>query len=119
MTFGGTDATTFNVVSDTQITATAPAHATGTVQVQVTTPGGPSADNAALDDFTYIAAPTVTGIDPISGSTGGGTPVTITGTDFNAVTAVTFGGTAATTSPSTPRLRSRPSLRPTRSAWFR
>ncbi len=41
-------------------------------------------------------APTVTGISPATGSTLGGTPVTITGTGFTGATGVTIGGTAAT-----------------------
>ena len=61
VTFGGTevDADDFTVDSDTQITATAPAHAAGTVQVQVTTPAGASVDTSA-DDFTYVAPPPTT-----------------------------------------------------------
>lgn len=55
VTFGGTDATDYNVNSSTQITATAPAHSAGTVQVQVTAAGG-STSNTATDDYTYVAA---------------------------------------------------------------
>lgn len=40
-------------------------------------------------------APTVSGVSPVSGSIVGGTPVTITGTNFAAGATVTFGGTAA------------------------
>ena len=40
------------------------------------------------------AAPTVTGLSPTTGSTAGGTPVTITGTGFTGATAVDFGTTA-------------------------
>jgi sugar lactone lactonase YvrE/PKD repeat protein len=40
--------------------------------------------------------PTVTGVSPTSGSTAGGTVVTITGTGFTGATAVTFGSTSAT-----------------------
>ncbi len=42
------------------------------------------------------AAPTVSGINPNSGPTAGGTTVTITGTGFNCVSGVSFGTTAAT-----------------------
>ena len=52
MTFGGTNAASFVVDSDTRITATSPAKPAGTYQVQVTGPGGSSADVPA-DDFTY------------------------------------------------------------------
>ncbi|MEI5679504.1 MULTISPECIES: putative Ig domain-containing protein [unclassified Mesorhizobium] len=40
-------------------------------------------------------APTITGIAPPSGPSAGGTTVTITGTDFTDASAVSFGGTAA------------------------
>ena len=43
------------------------------------------------------AAPTVTGIFPTSGSTAGGTPVTISGTGFQGFATVTLGGTAKAT----------------------
>ena len=39
--------------------------------------------------------PTITGLDPASGSTAGGTGVSIFGTDLDTVTSVTFGGVAA------------------------
>ena len=60
----------------------------------MTTPSGTSATGAG-DRFTYASAPTVTSISPGSGPTAGGTGVTITGTSFTGVTAVKFGGTAA------------------------
>ena len=76
--FGTNAATGVVVNSSTPITATSPA-GTGTVDVTVTTPGGTSATSSA-DDFTYIAAPTVTAVSPTSGVAAGGTSVTITGT---------------------------------------
>jgi len=42
------------------------------------------------------AAPTIVSISPTSGTTAGGTTVTITGTEFSNTTAVTFDGIAAT-----------------------
>src|SRR5208282_5360427 len=42
------------------------------------------------------AVPTVTSVSPNSGSTAGGTAVTITGTNFASGATVTFGGAAAT-----------------------
>ena len=95
VTFGATAATGFTVNSATQITATAPAHAAGTIDVRVTTVGGTSATSAA-DQFTYVAAPTVTSVSPTAGPAAGGTSVVITGTNLSGATAVTFGGTAAT-----------------------
>lgn len=54
--FGATNATTYTVNSDTQITAVAPAHAAGIIDVTVVAPGGTSATSVA-DRFTYVAAP--------------------------------------------------------------
>lgn len=56
VTFGGTPATSFTVVSATQINATAPARGAGVADVIVTTPNGVSA-NTAADDFTYAVPP--------------------------------------------------------------
>jgi hypothetical protein len=50
--FGSVAASAVSVVSDTSITATAPAKAAGTVDVTVVTPHGTSATNPA-DQFTY------------------------------------------------------------------
>ena len=92
--FGGTAASSFTVVSDTQITATSPARSAGVADVTVTTPGGTSTTGVA-DRFTYLNAPGVSGIAPTSGSVAGGTTVTITGSGFTGATGVSFGGTAA------------------------
>src|SRR5207253_9437369 len=92
------NATAFTVNSATSITATSPAAtATGPVHVTVTTPGGTSAAGTG-DQFTYVqAAPAVTSISPATGSTGGGTVVTITGTNFTPGTpTVAFGANPGT-----------------------
>ena len=53
---------------------------------------------SGADQFTYDVAPTVTGISPTAGPTGGGTTVTITGTNFvNGATTVAFEGAAGRT----------------------
>ena len=62
VTFGGVNATSYTVNSPSKITAVAPAHAAGAVQVQVTAAGGATFDTAA-DDFTYVVAPTMTRLD--------------------------------------------------------
>jgi hypothetical protein len=54
VTFGGTPATSFHVLSDTSITAVAPAHGAGTVDIQVSTPGGSSSITSA-DRDTYTS----------------------------------------------------------------
>ncbi|HEX5762693.1 MAG TPA: IPT/TIG domain-containing protein, partial [Solirubrobacterales bacterium] len=105
--FGANNATGYTVDSDTQITATAPAGSAGTVDVTVTTAGGTSATAGTDDNYTYVAAPAITDVDPDQGPTAGGNSVTITGTnlqdatfDFgaNPATAVSVnpGGTSAT-----------------------
>ncbi len=93
--FGTVAATNLDVVSTTQITATSPAEAAGTVDVTVQGPGGTLATSSA-DQFTYVAAPAVTAISPAAGPTNGGTAVTITGSGFTGATAVDFGTVAAT-----------------------
>ena len=87
VSFGGTAATSFNVDSPTQISATVASGTSG--NVSVTTPGG--AD--LLAGFTFIPAPIVSSFSPSSGASGA--IVIITGTDFSGATGVTFGGTAA------------------------
>jgi hypothetical protein len=62
VTFGGLDATSYTVNSDTKITATAPPHDAGTVPVQVIAPGGTTPDTGA-DDYTYTVAPVTTRVD--------------------------------------------------------
>jgi hypothetical protein len=95
VTFGGTDAISFTAASDTRIIATTPAHAASTVDVVVTTPGGGATLTGA---YAFIAAPTITGITPATGSTDADelTQVTLTGTGFQTGITVAFGGVAAT-----------------------
>jgi hypothetical protein len=96
VTFGGAAATTFEVESDTQITATTPEGSVGPVDVVVTTVAG---SDTLSNGFTYVAEaaePVISSIDPAVGPEAGGTAVTITGTDFTGLTGVSFGGTAAT-----------------------
>src|SRR5262249_10523542 len=85
------------LTSDTSTTAYAPAQAAATVDVTVTTYAGTSATGSA-DHYTYSAAsaPAVTSITPTSGTTPGGTQVSILGSNFSGATAVKFGSVAAT-----------------------
>jgi len=92
VTFDGDAGTSFTVESDTEITVTTPAHAAGDAAVVVEHP----IVNAAAGDFTYVAAPTVVSLSPVTGSTAGGTVVTITGSGFTGATGVTFDGDAGT-----------------------
>jgi hypothetical protein len=94
--FGAVEARSFQVVSDSSITATAPAQVAGTVDVTVVTTSGTSALSSA-DHFTYVATlPQITGVTPATGSTAGGYSVTITGSAFTGASAVSFGGYPAT-----------------------
>ena len=96
VTFAGAAATVVVVVDDTTVTCVSPAGTAGPARsVAVTTPAGTGTLPGA---FTYIAppSPTVTGINPNTGLTTGGEPVTITGTNLAAATAVTIGGANAT-----------------------
>ena len=90
--FGSTPATLYTVDGDTQITATSPAGAVGTVDVTVTTLDGTSAISSA-DQFSYLPQPTLTGLSPAFGPVAGGTVVTITGTDLTGAFLVSFGAT--------------------------
>ena len=97
LTLGGTSASNVTAVNSTTITATTGAHAAGAVDVVVSNTDGQSA--TLTQGFTYTAvsnpAPTVTAISPNSGSTSGGTLVSITGTGFLAGATVSLGGTTA------------------------
>jgi IPT/TIG domain len=92
--FGTTPGTNGTVINNNTITVDSPP-GMGIVDVTVTTDAGTSPTNPA-DQFTYLAAPTVTGISPSSGPLAGGTSVTITGTDLLGASAVYFGTTLAT-----------------------
>ena len=90
----------FTVNGDSSITATAPAaEAPDTEDVTVTSIGGTSATGSG-SIFTYTPAvtgftPTVTRVAPRFGKPGGGTAVTITGTNFTGAGEVDFGDTPA------------------------
>jgi len=96
ITIGGTNLGTGDwvVINDTTLTTQAPPGAAGPASVQVTTSGGTSAANKL---FTYLPSPPgISGITPNTGSTAGGTKVTISGTGFSGATGVTIGGVPAT-----------------------
>ena len=93
LSIGSGTAASVNVINDTTITAVTPSGTAGAVDVVVTTSGG---SGTLAGGYTYVAAPTVTGISPGSGPASGGTIVTITGTNFTGATVVHFGSTSAT-----------------------
>lgn len=81
-------------VGPNQVLVVAPA-GLGTVDVTVENANGTSATLLA-DQFTYTAAPVVSGVSPGWGPTSGGTRVTLTGEGFTGATEVRFGTTPAT-----------------------
>ncbi|HEX3795748.1 MAG TPA: IPT/TIG domain-containing protein [Acidimicrobiales bacterium] len=97
VTFGGAAGTSIVNSSDTSITVTTPAHVAGAVTVTITA-NGQTAN--AVEEFTYVGVPVINadGLNPTSGPTSGGTPVTITGSGFvpGDPTTVTFDTSAAT-----------------------
>jgi formylglycine-generating enzyme required for sulfatase activity len=95
VTVGGNAATSVVVVNATTVTAVTPSGAAGAANVSLTTPyGSPTASGA----FTYqlYATPTISSVSPNTGSTSGGTAITITGTNLTGASSVTIGGVAAT-----------------------
>ncbi len=102
--FGALSATSFSVISATQIEAIDPGEPPASVDVTVTTQQGTS-QTSPQDLFTYNSPPppppsnlppSVTGLSPNNGYVSGGTQVTISGTNFSGATSVDFGGTSAT-----------------------
>jgi len=91
--FGSVLASSFTVVSSTQITAVAPPGAAGAVQVTVTGPGGTS--NGVTYTYTGAPAPVLSGVSPGQGPVSGGNTVTLTGSGFTGATGVFFGAVPA------------------------
>lgn len=67
------------VVNNTTITGTTPGGSQGPADVFVETPAG---SDTLTDFFHYFDLPTITGVNPLMGSTLGGTDITITGMNF-------------------------------------
>ena len=82
--FGGVNAPTFTINSNTSITATVPSGAvTGVITVI-----NPSGTGTSSNTYTVIPPPVVTSFTPSTGPTG--TSVVITGSDFQSITGVRF-----------------------------
>jgi hypothetical protein len=93
----GGEASSVEVLSETELTAVTPAHAPGKQEVVVLDEDGISAGGPM---YTFVApppppAPTVTSIAPESGSSVGGTLVTIKGSGFLTGATVDIGGEAS------------------------
>ncbi len=100
VTIGGTNVTSYVVVTDQKITAVTPAKTANTYNTKVTNGAGISAVTTA-DKFTFTsttAGPVITSVSPNTGVVGGGIGVLIGATagGFTGATAVHFGTLAAT-----------------------
>ncbi len=91
----GSKSVAFTIISDSEIQADSPAGTVGTVDVTVSNANGASSTSSS-DQFTYVAPPSVTAINPNSGTIQGGVAVTITGTNLTNASEVEFGSTPAT-----------------------
>ncbi len=95
---GAVPAVSFTVKSPTTITAVVPesaGRAAGPRAVTVTTASSGTTPEGSEGTFTYRSTLEVKGVSPHAGGQAGGTSVTIVGTNFNGVSAVDFGASAA------------------------
>src|SRR5262249_39525024 len=94
--FGTVAASSFTVISHDAILVVAPPGNAATIDITVTTPNG-TPSTAIADHYTYsaVSTPTVSSVSPATGPTGGGTLVTITGTNLSATRDVLFDGVRA------------------------
>jgi hypothetical protein len=97
--FGTAEARDVTLVNSTLITATSPAAAAGTINVQVIRPDGANA--SLTNGFTFresaaAAGFAVTGLSVTSGASTGGTRLDVTGTGFTGGVTVYFGTAPAT-----------------------
>ncbi|MFJ3233670.1 IPT/TIG domain-containing protein [Streptomyces sp. NPDC086787] len=90
--FGATPATSITAISDSQLTATAPA---GSGTVTVTTPGGTSSATNANIYYTYLAAPVIHTLTPPQGPDTGGNSTVLTGANLTYSDTVAFAGIPA------------------------
>jgi hypothetical protein len=82
------------VVNSSQITATLPIRPGGVTDVIVS--NSDQLTGILRGGFTFASNPVVCSITPNSGTSAGGTPITITGGNFQAPATVSLGGTLAT-----------------------
>jgi len=89
----GSAATSVVVVSETEITAKTAAHAAGKAAVVVAESGLSSGSSV---EYTYVAPPTISKIEPSSGPHTGGREIVLTGTGFTEGAKVKVGSAEAT-----------------------
>lgn len=94
--FDSAQATVIAVAPDgTSITVTTPPHAVGQVSISVTNPGLTAVTQTSAYEYQPLV-PMIGQVTPNTGTTLGGTLVTIAGTDFGPGATMTFGGVSAT-----------------------
>lgn len=93
VTFDAVPAASMIVDSDTSVTAVAPAHSPGPVDIGVANSAGQ--ESCLAKAFTYVDL-AVNSITPSQGPQAGGTLITIQGNGFESGATVTIGGTLAT-----------------------
>jgi uncharacterized membrane protein len=93
VTVGGAATTNVQVVSDTTVTARTAALPIGPCDVILTTPGGTA---TLVGGYVSVPRPNLDSVSPDSGSTVGGTTVTLTGSNLLGTSAVRIGTTSAT-----------------------
>lgn len=92
--FAGANAVSVTFFDSTRLSATTPVGTAGPAAITVT---NPDSQSATFNGFSYTApAPTVTSVTPSTGTTAGGTTITIAGTGFQSGATVKIGGVAAT-----------------------
>jgi hypothetical protein len=95
--FGTQPGTGITILDDTRLTVITPANPAGSVPISVTNSAGTGSSPDPSTWFLYvIPPPQLTSVTPLSGSIGGGTPVTITGSGFATTRLVQFGSQTAT-----------------------
>jgi Fibronectin type III domain/IPT/TIG domain len=92
--FGSSPATSYTILSGTEITATPPG-GSGAVDVTVTNPDG-SSSTSSDDQYSYDPMPAVTAVEPDAGVPGGHNSVEIEGTSLTGATSVSFGANSTT-----------------------
>ena len=94
--FGDVEGQNIVVVSPTRITVTAPAHAAATIDVSLVSDSGEESTMIGAFEFAPGTLPGPASIFPNSGSSLGGTAVSIVGNGFQAGATIAFDGAAAT-----------------------
>jgi hypothetical protein len=95
--FGSSLVRNVQVSSATQLTVKAPAGSQARYVTVVTRDGGPSPLTGRAV-FNFLPKPALTALSPACGASGGGTTVTIAGSNFGYVKAVYFGNSPPPTS---------------------